>query len=603
MFARARVAFAARPLAWGIALVVAAALGSSVSGLTNGFAYDDIPILVENPMVGALHSPAEYLGDSYWGPSRGNSLYRPVTIALFSVEWAIGDGSPLPFHLTNVLFYAAAAVVVLLLLRLLLPAGAALVGAVAWAVHPVHAEAVANVVGQSEMLAALPMLLALFLFIRGRRAGPLSPGAVAAILGCYAVALLSKEHGIVLPALLLAAELLVRREASNRAGHAPLAVTPWFLVRGVLLVTFVYLVARFTVLEGFAGDSPHPAIDGMSGGARRWVMLALVPEFARLLWWPARLFADYSPQAIPAASVPALAHLAGVIWIGIYLVLLGWAWRRDRTATFALLWLPVTLGPISNVLVPTGVLIAERTLFLPSVAVALLVGVLVARLAPHVAAIPTRWVRDAVVAAACFVLLAGALRSGNRQLVWEDNATLISTTVVDAPANFRAHHALGELFGAAGAWRRAEEHLRIADSLFPGYDLTELSLARVLHFDDRCPEALVLYESVLAKRKDAEIASIGRAACLLESRRFSDARAAAVEGIARSRSVGPFRMLLQKAESSLVANDSIDARNRWFRAGAPVSKSDARLRVPVLFQRPAGSERGRRMPESPPKVP
>ena len=602
MLPRARAAFAARPLAWGIALVVAAALTSSVNGLGNGFAYDDIPILVENPMVGSLHSPAEYLADSYWGPSRGNSLYRPVTIAAFSLEWAIGGGSPLPFHIANVLLYVVAAVVVLLLLRLLLPPGPALAGGVAWAVHPVHVEAVANVVGQSEMLAAIPMLVAVLLFIRGRRAGRLTPGTVATILGCYVLALLSKEHGIVLPALLVAAEILVRSEPEGMPEQVR-APAPWFLVRGILLVTFVYLVARLSILEGFAGDTPHPAITDIGGGARRWVMLALVPEFARLLWWPARLYADYSPNAIPFAPVPGLVHLLGVAWLAFYALALGWAWRRDRVVTFALLWLPVTLGPVSNVLVPTGVLIAERTLFLPSVAVAILVGVLVVRLAPRLAAVPTRWVRVAAVSAAIVVLVAGAARSVSRQLVWEDNATLFSTTVVEAPNNFRAHHALGELFGGAGAWRRAEEHLRIADSLFPGYDLIELSLARVLHFDDRCPDALVLYDAVLAKRKDAEIASIGRAACLLESRRLSEARAAAVEGIARGRSVGPFGMLLQKAESSLVANDTVDNRNRWFLAGAPVSKSNARLKVPVLFQRPAGVRKGRRMPESPPKPP
>ena len=104
-----------------VALVVAVAILASVTGLGNGFAYDDIPIIVENPMVGALHAPWEYLSDSYWGPSRGNSLYRPLTVALFSLQWAVGGGSPFPFHLMNILLYAATAVAVLWLLRSLLP--------------------------------------------------------------------------------------------------------------------------------------------------------------------------------------------------------------------------------------------------------------------------------------------------------------------------------------------------------------------------------------------------------------------------------------------------------------------------------------------------
>lgn len=603
MIARLKVAFAERPLRWSILLVLAASLGSSASGIGNGFAYDDIPILVENPMVGSLHTPAAYLTDSYWGPSRGNSLYRPFTIALYSLQWWVGDGSPLPFHLLNILLYAATAVAVLYLFRLLLPPGAALVGALAWAVHPVHVEAVANIVGQSEMLTGIPMLLAVALYVRARRVGALGTRTLAAIIACYVIALLSKEHGIVLPALLLAAEVAFRH---RRAVHDPASSTspvPWALARALVLVTFAYVVVRVSVLEGFTGDAPHPALQEVSAGERRWVMLALVPEFVRLFLWPVRLYSDYSPPAVPFLSAPTLAHLAGAAWLALYVALLAWAWRRDRIVAFALLWLPVTLGPISNVLLPTGVLIAERTLFLPSVAVALLAGVLVVRLAPRVRALPTAALREAIPLVMGLVLLAAVARSAVRQRDWEDNPTVFATLVADAPRNFRAHHALGELFGGAASWKRAEEHLRIADSLYPGYELIELSLARVLHFDDRCPESLPLYETVLARRPDAEIAHVGRTACLLEMQRLSDARAAALTGIARGLAVGPFGMMLQKAESSLVANDTVDVRNRWWRAGGPVSKSNARLKVPVLFQRPEGVSRGRRMQESRPKAP
>jgi len=104
---------------------------------------------------------------------------------------------------------------------------------------------------------------------------------------------------------------------------------------------------------------------------------------------------------------------------------------------------------------------------------------------------------------------------------------------------------------------------------------------------------------VLARRPDAEIALIGRTACLLELRRLSDARDESLRGIGRGLSVGAFGMMLQKAESSLVANDTVDARNRWARAGGPTSKSDARLRVPVLLMKPAASG-GRKVPASVP---
>lgn len=580
----------------GLLLVFLVALASSASGLENLFAYDDIPIIVENPMVKALHTPWEYFTTSYWGPSRGNSLYRPLTIIAYALEWASGNGSPFPFHAANVLLYALSSMAVLLLLRALLPKGAALIAALAWAAHPVHVEAVANVVGQSEMLTALPMLLAVTAYIHDRRAGALRTRTALLIALCLACALLTKEHGIVLPALLLMTELVFR---GNLFADAPAAgrSREWLLARLMLLEVVCYVIVRLSVLEGFAGDAPHPSLEGVPMGQRIWVMIALVPEFMRLFLWPVSLYADYSPQAVPFLPTPGPGHLMGAAWLALAVVLFVHGWRRDRVIAFALLWIGLTMGPISNLLIPTGVLIAERTLFMPSVGVVLIVGRGIVLLWPVLMAYPARWVRLAVPAMTGVVLLAAVARSADRQTAWADNPTLFATTVVDAPTNFRAHFALGELFGSAGSWKRAEKHLRTADSLFPGYDLVELSLARVLHFDDRCPEAVPLYEMVLKQRPDAEIAAIGRTACLLELRRLSDARAEAIRGLGNGRSPGAFGMLLQKAESSLVATDTVDIRNRWYRAGGPTSKSNARLKVPVLYMKPAASGGRRRMPE------
>lgn len=583
---------------WSVLLVLAVALAASVSGSGNLFAYDDIPIIVENPMVNQLHGLGGYLTDSYWGPSRGNSLYRPLTVIAFALEWAAGQGSAFPFHLANIVLYAVTAVLVLHLFRRFLPPGAALIAGLGFAAHPVHVEAVANVVGQSEMWTAIPMLIAVTAYVRDRQLGPLRTRTVWVIAGCLVWALLHKEHGIVLPALLLMTEIAFRGRGFPRpeTGAAP----QWMLARALTLIVLGYIILRLSILGGFAGDAPHPALEGVPMGRRLWVMLGLVPEFVRLYVWPARLHPDYSPQAIPFLDTPALGHLPGVMILLALAALFVWAWRRDRLIAFALLWTGLTMGPTANVLIPTGVLIAERTLFLPSVGVMLLVGRAVQLAWPYAMSYRAPWVRVAIPALGGVLLLAATAHSADRQLVWEDNPTLFSTMVVEAPTNFRAHFALGELFGAAASWKRAEMHLRTADSLYPGYDLLQLSLARVLHFDERCPDALPLYDSVLIRRPGAEIASIGRTACLLEVGRLSDARDASLQGIGRGLSVGPFQMMLQKAESSLVAKDTVDTRNRWYRAGGPVSQSNARLRVPVLFMKPAASGGRRKVPDSVP---
>ena len=71
-----------------------------------------------------------------------------------------------------------------------------LLAALLFAVHPLHTEVVNEVVGRSELLAA-PFLLAACTASRGRsRYVPLLVGL------CFLLALLAKEHAIILLALL-----------------------------------------------------------------------------------------------------------------------------------------------------------------------------------------------------------------------------------------------------------------------------------------------------------------------------------------------------------------------------------------------------------------
>lgn len=589
------------PEGWSAFVVIVVALAASATSLGNGFTFDDVPIIVESHMVQQLQSLWDYLTTSYWGPSRGNALYRPLTVGALALQRAAGAGDPASFHAMSIALYVATSLAVLVLARALLPAGAALLAAAVWASHPVHVEAVGNVVGQSEMLAGIPMLLGVVYYIRARTIGALSRRTIAGIVALFATALAAKEHGILLPGLLVAAELAFRRRRfrSDSASDASLVL----LAKLLLLTVVLYFMVRYAVLPDVLGDYPHVAIEALSTTQRLFVVLGLLPDVARLLLWPAQLHPDYSPSAVPVLSSPAPWHLLGLLVLAVYCAALIAAWRRDREGTvlFALLCLPVTYSLVSNVLFPSGVLIAERTLFLPSLTVALLAGSAQVGLAPWFARRASAFTHAAVTLGVAAAIGLATVHSANRQLVWKDNITLFVTMAVESPKNFKAHFALGELFGARGAWPQAEHHLRIADSLFPGYDLIHLSLARALHLSNRCDAALPYYDSVLKGRPDVDLAIVGRTACLLELRRLSDARKESIRGLGQASSANSvYRILLAHAESSLVANDTVDARNRWWRAGRPTSKSDARLRVPVVLLQPGQAIRSGIMPESSP---
>ena len=156
------------------ASVISLALAASLSGIVNGFAFDDLHIIVEDNRTHSLAHWWQLFAQSYWPLEKGGDLYRPVTMLGFAVQWALGGGAPLVFHIVSIALYALVCAVFLGVLLELLPMRAAWLGAALFAVHPLHVEAVGNVVGQSELLAALFLFLALLVFLRSRRRGSVS---------------------------------------------------------------------------------------------------------------------------------------------------------------------------------------------------------------------------------------------------------------------------------------------------------------------------------------------------------------------------------------------------------------------------------------------
>src|SRR2546426_9804499 len=163
---------------------------------------DDLYIIVWNPLVHSVQGAWRAFGGPYWPPDLGGQMYRPLPLATFAVDWTIAHGHPVWFHAMNLLWHAGVAVIVFLVaFRFPSPEGrgdqgvrTALAAGLVFAVHPVHVEAVANVIGLAELMAAAGVCLAVYAAVV--RQNVLLSGA-ALVLG-----LLSKENAVVAPALI-----------------------------------------------------------------------------------------------------------------------------------------------------------------------------------------------------------------------------------------------------------------------------------------------------------------------------------------------------------------------------------------------------------------
>lgn len=423
--------------------VIACALVSYLPALWNGFAMDDLYIIAWNPLVHSVQGVWRALGEPYWPPDLGGQMYRPLPLATFAVDWTIARGHPVLFHAMNLLWHAGVSVIVAVLARRLTDWTAALATGLVFAVHPVHVEAVANVIGLAELMAAGGVCLAVYAAVV--RQDVLLSGA-ALVFG-----LLSKENAVVAPALIGWAWIvgLPSRPTSRRM----LAfAASWVVIAGA------YLAVRGVVLHPY--DRLHaiaPVFLGESAFAGRLTAVAALGDVLRLLLFPLTLRVDYSPaERTIVRSLLDGRFLIGLACLALWAGLLVLAWRRRRRLeAFGLGWIAIAFLPVSNLLFSSGVLLAERTLYLPSVGLALAAGVALARL-------PVQ--RFRIVLA--LLVVAASIRSGLRTRVWHDDFAVTQSILKDSPESYRGPARAAAIFQSHRQPERALATLRIATSIY-----------------------------------------------------------------------------------------------------------------------------------------
>jgi hypothetical protein len=328
------------------------------------------------------------------------------------------------------------------------------------------------------------------------------------------------------------------------------------------LIAVGYLGVRALVKNGeISGFQPFIVFQalGLSYGNRVLTMLGAVPEWVRLLLWPARLSTEYSPPYVNVAQGPAAWQLPGLlILLGVLGLGLGLA-RRNRpasVASFGIAWLCVTLLPTSNFIIPAGIILAERTLFLPSLGAMLALAAAV----PFVSRALSQRIGDPRVrtvlanAGIGAILLAGAWRSTTRTRVWRDNDTLFKQAIIDVPESYRAHYMLGAWNFEQGNKLEGEHHYRRAIHLFPYDPFMSYNLAQ------QYQSAGIIRGAILMYRWTFEVAPTFRegpgranlALCLIDERQYAEARQQAFLGMRLGGApLKRMRRIVQMADSAL----------------------------------------------------
>lgn len=452
-----------------LAALTLAAFGGT---LGNGFVYDDQFLVVENRVLEQPSSWPELFRSGSWaGAGIDARNYRPLPLLTIALNRWVGGLDPTGFHAVNLLLHMAAAGLLYALGRRVgLGRPAAWLAAALFAVHPLQTEPVSEIVGRMDLMAGAAMLGALLAHVelrrRQREERPAWPPAATAVL-LYALALLSKEHVLLLPAVAAVWDLRARSGPPRR----------WLPVYAAYaVVASGYLALRAAVFGGelLAGqvsrlDNPLAHVDP----ALRFVSaLGVAGRYLGHVALPWNLSPDYCyAQVLPFAAVssPAalltlavsLAAAAGALWLA----------RRSARAALALALGAAAFLPVSNLFFPIGTVMGDRLFYLPLAGLALLAGIGAERLFARR--------RGVVIVAAAAVLVALTGTSAAQSRHWHDSFALSQHTVKAAPRCARGHSNLGYDRLERGEIERAAACFDRALALDPQLPKAEVGLAMI----------------------------------------------------------------------------------------------------------------------------
>jgi tetratricopeptide (TPR) repeat protein len=412
------------------------------------------------------------LSKDYWYKTSVSSLYRPLATLSYLFNYAVlkNGAAPAGYHAINLALHLANITLVYLLGWLVLAEfWPAFLMAALWGVHPALTESVTNVVGRADLLAAFGVLAGLLCFARSvrmdaRRAIPWQIAIVAA----SAIGIFSKESGIVILAAIFLYDVAWCRAAPVRArvvGYAAAAAP-----------VAVFLAVRAQILQN-TPVAPIPFTDNpLVGAAFLAGRLTAVKVLGKCLWlllWPAHLSCDYSYNQIPLftgnltswqnwQALIALAFFSGAAVLAVY------SYRTRRPLFFFIGFFFAALAPTANIFFPIGTIMAERVLYLPSIAVAALIAwggwQLFQRLQPHWPA-----ARVAATALIAMVCLALGVRTFLRNFDWYDENSLWSSAERACPESYRPHQHVADWLANAkdfdAADREVERSLAILEPL------------------------------------------------------------------------------------------------------------------------------------------
>ena len=314
---------------------------------------DDRAYIFQNPYLQqmSLANTAAIFSNLHYGD------YLPVNLLSYSWDFTWSRFNPFGYRLTQVFLHSLNACLLFAVLRLLkVSERACWVSVLVFAVHPVQVESVVWISERKNLLSSFFILLSLWLYLRHAISSRFRRDFYYLCLLSFSLALLSKSISVMLPCVFVLLDLLILKRK-----------------RVVMEKVPFFLLSLLSGLATIASQGALGAIREYTGGSISVSLLYTLRvywDYVVSLVFPFQLSPRYFFNDVSLTdpqSLLAYLFFFGVCWFVVR------SFRSSPVAVFAIGWFLLWLLPVSN-LIPISVLRQDRYLYLPSIAVIVMVS-------------------------------------------------------------------------------------------------------------------------------------------------------------------------------------------------------------------------------------
>ncbi len=474
--------------------------------VNHDFVLDDFSVIAENTITtGGMDTISTVFKTGY---RQGNftvedNLYRPLTKAMFTVEYDLSGGKPYyqqsggkPFlmHFINVILYGLLCGFIFLTLRRFIPGQyyLALVTTLLFTFHPIHTEVVANIKSRDEIV-ALFLLLGSLWFVKSYVDKNKIVDLILAIF-IYFFALFAKESTITYVAL----APITMYFLTSAKWPKILTVSVFMLaVTGIYLLIHRSVIGSIGLVTELIPVPDNSIMESKDFGVRKMTAIEILGRYLKLMFIPHPLSSDYSFATIPlvksAANPGFIAAFLIHIGLLVYAIM---GFRKRSIASFAIFFYFITISIVSNLFIYIGTNMAERLVFIPSLGFCLLIAFFIIKLLKLEKTTP-QLIQDVFTQKALLwlilvpLLIIGTVKTIDRNQDWKNVSTLFNADIKTVPnsVHMLLYHAgmitntdslaLKDSTQKIITLRLAEKELLKADSLWEPFPNGHSLLGRV----------------------------------------------------------------------------------------------------------------------------